>query len=284
MTADGASPVDGSSPQRDAGSRGGGQSLLPRQRREEIRRRVVDEGFVRIEQLAEALDVSLMTIHRDLDVLQTEGWLRKVRGGATARPSALHHGDVRHRIATMSGAKRDLALAAVELVEPGQSVLLDESTTALALVDLLPAKAPLTVVSNFLPVISRLGAEPGIDVICLGGAYYGAYDAFLGMRTSEAVRSLRADVLFASTTAVTGGQCYHQSQETVAVKRALMEAADRRVLLLDHSKFLQRGLHHLAPLSAFDLVLVDSGTPSAEIEALRGQGVEVRVAPAADEG
>ena len=284
MTADGASPVDGSSPQGDAGSRGGGQSLLPRQRREEIRRRVVDEGFVRIEQLAEALDVSLMTIHRDLDVLQTEGWLRKVRGGATARPSALHHGDVRHRIATMSGAKRDLALAAVELVEPGQSVLLDESTTALALVDLLPAKAPLTVVSNFLPVISRLGAEPGIDVICLGGAYYGAYDAFLGMRTSEAVRSLRADILFASTTAVTGGQCYHQSQETVAVKRALMEAADRRVLLLDHSKFLQRGLHHLAPLSAFDLVLVDSGTPSAEIEALRGQGVEVRVAPAADEG
>ncbi|CAA9437138.1 MAG: Glycerol-3-phosphate regulon repressor, DeoR family [uncultured Quadrisphaera sp.] len=284
MTADGASPPHGRRPDRDGEPPSGGQSLLPRQRREEIRRRVVDEGFVRIEQLADALDVSLMTIHRDLDVLQGEGWLRKVRGGATARPSALHHGDVRHRIATMSGAKRELAHAAVALVEPGQSVLLDESTTALALVDLLPGRGPLTVVSNFLPVITRLGAEPGIDVICLGGAYYGAYDAFLGMRTSEAVRSLRADVLFASTTAVTGGQCYHQSQETVAVKRALMEAADQRVLLLDHSKFLQRGLHHLAPLSAFDLVLVDRGTPSADVEALRGQGVEIQVAPALDEG
>jgi hypothetical protein len=68
-------------------------------------------------------------------------------------------------------------------------------------------------------------------------------------------------LLFMSTTAVTAGRCYHQSQETVAVERALIEAAARRVLLLDHTKFSKQGLYALAPLTSFDVVLVDHGYP-----------------------
>jgi DeoR/GlpR family transcriptional regulator of sugar metabolism len=250
----------------------------PRDRREQIRARVVDQGFVRIEDLAEAFGVSLMTIHRDLDALQTQGWLRKVRGGATAQPSAHHHGDVRHRAATMVEAKQEIAESAIELVEPGQSIMLDDSTTALAVARLLPGRSPLTVITNFLTGINLLTSEPGVDLIALGGAYYPAYDAFLGLRTTEGIRSLRAEILFMSTTAVTNGYCYHQSQETVAVKRALMGAADRRFLLLDHSKFEKSGLHQLAPLTAFDLVIVDSATPPDALAALRAQGVKLLVA------
>lgn len=253
-----------------------GQSA-PRERREQIRMLVVEEGFVRIEDLAETHGVSIMTIHRDLDTLQTEGWLRKVRGGATARPSAQYHGDVRHRIEAMADIKQLLARAAVDLVEPGHSVMVDESTTGLALAELLPGKSPLTVISNFLAIIKRLAGEPGIDLIALGGAYYPAYDAFLGMRTNEAIRSLRADVLFMSTTAVTDGHCYHQSQETVAVKRALMESAARRILLIDHTKFSKSGLYQLAPLTAFDLVIVDSHTDEPNLTAMQTAGVPFQV-------
>jgi DeoR/GlpR family transcriptional regulator of sugar metabolism len=253
-------------------------TAAPRDRREQIRARVVGHGFVRIEDLAETFGVSLMTIHRDLDVLQTQGWLRKVRGGATAQPSAHHHGDVRHRAATMVEAKQEVAESALELVQPGQSIIVDDSTTALALAKLLPDRSPLTVITNFLTTINLLAREPGVDLIALGGAYYPAYDAFLGLRTTEGIRSLRADILFMSVTAVTNGQCYHQSQETVAVKRALMDAADRRVLLLDHTKFKKSGLHQLAPLTAYDLVIVDSATPPDDLAALRAQGVKLRVA------
>lgn len=252
--------------------------LGPRERRDQIRQRVVAEGFARMEDLAEAFGVSLMTVHRDLDVLQSEGWLRKVRGGATAQPSALYHGDVRHRVQAMADAKRRLAEEAVTLVEPGASVMIDESTTGLAVAGLLPARGPLTVISNFLAVVNLLSGEASVDLISLGGAYYPAYDAFLGMRTTEAIRSLHADVLFMSTTAITNGHCYHQSQETVAVKRALMESADQRVLLIDHSKFAKRGLHRLAPLTDFDLVIVDQESP--DLDPLRAAGVPLRVAGA----
>jgi DeoR/GlpR family transcriptional regulator of sugar metabolism len=253
----------------------------PRERREQIRKLVVDEGFVRIEDLAETYGVSIMTIHRDLDTLQTEGWLRKVRGGATARPSAQYHGDVRYRIEAMADIKRLLARTALDLVEPGQAVMVDESTTGLALAELLPNKSPLTVITNFLAIVNRLAGEPGIDLIALGGAYYPAYDAFLGMRTNEAIRSLRADILFMSTTAVTDGHCYHQSQETVAVKRALMESAARRILLIDHTKFSKSGLYRLAPLTAFDLVIVDSRTDATILAAMRTAGVPFQVAGSA---
>lgn len=257
-----------------------GDAAAPRERREQIRRLVIAEGFVRIEALAEMFDVSLMTVHRDLDVLQREGWLRKVRGGATAQPSASYHGDVRHRVQAMADAKQQLAAAALTLVEPGAAVMIDESTTALALAERLSAKAPLTVISNFLAIITRLAGQPGIDLIALGGAYYPAYDAFLGLRTTEAIRSLRGDILFMSTTAVTDGHCYHQSQETVAVKRAFMDSADRRILMIDHTKFSKNGLHRLAPLADFDLVIVDAGTSEAAVASLRVQGVPVQVADA----
>lgn len=252
----------------------------PRERRERIKSRVVDEGFVRIEQLADELGVTPMTIRRDLDYLQSRGWLRKVRGGATAQPSTAFHGDVRHRTQAMVAEKDALARAALPLVRPGQSVIVDDSTTALALTRLLAQRAPLTVITNFVPVTQALAGSPGIELISLGGTYYPAYDAFLGLRTVDAVTSLYADTLFASTTAITRGQCYHQSQETVAVKRALMEAAARKILLVDHTKFRRRGLYQLAPVSAFDLVIVDSGIPAAELDALQADGVEVLVAEA----
>lgn len=152
--------------------------------------------------LAEQFGVSLMTIHRDLDALQSQGWLRKVRGGATALPSDVFHGDVSQRMAAMADVKRRLAHTALDLVVPGQTIMLDESTTCLHLAQRLAERTPLTVITNFLAVIKLLAGEPGITLVDLGGTYFPAYDAFLGLRTAEAAQSVRADVLFMSTTAI----------------------------------------------------------------------------------
>ncbi|MGK5543752.1 DeoR/GlpR family DNA-binding transcription regulator [Streptomyces sp. URMC 127] len=250
------------------------------ERRRQLRDLVADRGFVRTSALAEEFGVSVMTVHRDLDALQAQGWLRKVRGGASCLPSAQFHGSVGERMTTMAQTKQRLARAAAELLAPGRVVMIDDSTTCLGLTGQMAARTPLTVITNALPVVSALAREPGISLIALGGTYFPAYDAFMGLHAAQSAQAYRADVLFMSTTAVTGGRCYHMSPETVQVKRAMMASASRRVLLVDHTKFANQGLYALAPLTDFDLVLVDDAAPASEVRRLREQGVEVRVVPA----
>ncbi|GAB3472624.1 DeoR/GlpR family DNA-binding transcription regulator [Actinophytocola sediminis] len=249
------------------------------QRRHRVRERVGTAGFLRADALADEFGVSLMTIHRDLDALQAEGWLRKVRGGATSVPSAVFHGDVAQRMATMPAAKHALATAALDLVAPGETIMVDESTTCLHLAQRLVERVPLTVITHFQPVIGLLAGAPGITLIGLGGEYFPAYDAFLGLYTAEGVAKVRADTLFLSTTAISLGRCYHQSQATIQVKRAMMSAASRRILLVDHTKFVRHGLYALAPLTDFDLVLADDGLPVAEQRRLRDAGVTLTIVP-----
>ncbi len=255
-----------------------GKWSAQRERQARIRERTLTEGSVQIEQLAEEFSVNHMTILRDLDVLQQQGWLRKVRGGATAQPSALFHGDIRYRMQAMKEAKQELAHTAIKVVERGQSVMLDESTTGLYLAQLLPSRGPLTVIAYFHSIMRLFVEEIGIDLIGLGGTYYPAYDSFLGLLTAQSIRSLGGDVLFMSCTAVSEGFCYHLSQEVTLVKQALMEAASYRILMIDHSKFSKRSLFQLAPLTDFDLVIVDQNTSARELAAMRDFGVVVHVA------
>jgi DeoR/GlpR family transcriptional regulator of sugar metabolism len=99
--------------------------------------------------------------------------------------------------------------------------------------------------------------------------------------TVEAIRSLRADLLVMSTSAITDGVCYHQSQETVMFKRAMLEASARKILMVDHTKFTRRALHELVPVTAFDLVIVDDATPREIQEQLRTQDITLEVASVA---
>ena len=219
-----------------------------------------------------------MTVHRDLDTLATQGLIRKTRGVATALPSTLSEASTEYRARQNVADKYAVANAALQMIEPGQSVILDDSTTGLHLVSQLASRQPLTVITNFQSALDQLLNQPGLNVIALGGQYYPWCRAYMGSLTLDALRSIRADVFIMSTSAVTDGICFHQHHDTVLVKRAMFESARTRIAYLDHSKFERRALHALGPLSDFDTVIVDSGTSEDHIRSLRLDGVNVVVA------
>lgn len=249
----------------------------PAQRQAEIAEYVVGQGSVSATDLAERFGVSLMTIHRDLDELERQGVVRKHRGGVSAQPSSVFESNVSYRLQAARAEKQALARHARTLVEPGMAVMLDDSTSTLELAKLLDTITPLTVVTNFLETVKLLAGRPGIRLLALGGEYHRTHDSFLGVPCIEAVEALRVDLLFASTSAIAGGYAYHQEQEIVLVKRAMMRAAQRSVLMVDHTKLGRVALHRLAPLREFELVLTDGRANRNALAEMREHGARYEV-------
>jgi DeoR/GlpR family transcriptional regulator of sugar metabolism len=267
-------PEDGGGPEPAAETRQGRQQA----RQRAITEAVMAAGTIRIEQLAERFDISVMTVHRDLDELEARGLLRKSRGIATATSTLLVESSDVYRAGRQRREKQALATAAMEYLEPGQAVLLDDSTTVHQMARHLPSKSPITVITNALPLLDALRVAHGVTLLGLGGQYYNWCSAFMGSMTTRMIASLRADVLVMSTAAITDDVVFHQALETVDVKRAMLDAAGTRILLADHTKFERRALHALVPLTEFDVVIVDEETPEHHVDRMRRSGVEVVVA------
>lgn len=260
------------------GASGGRTEGMPSSaRRAQISDLVLTRPFVAVKELARLFDVSPMTIHRDLDELERQGALRKVRGGATPQPSSVFESNARYRVTVAQAEKQALANAAVTLVEPGNAVILDDSTTVLTLARLLPAVTPLTVLTNSLAVLQELKTVPDLDLVVLGGDFLPRHNCFSGLVCEATIAAMRADLLFMSSMAISGGLVFQPDQELALVKRAMIAAAARRVLLVDHTKFGRVALHRVASLQEFDLVLVDDGIDESGLRQLQDAGVPFQV-------
>ncbi|PBC01337.1 DeoR/GlpR family DNA-binding transcription regulator [Mesorhizobium sp. WSM3860] len=248
-------------------------------RRQDIAEYVIQHGEARIDELVTAFGVSRMTIHRHVDELARQGVLRKLHGAVSAQPSGVYESLFRFRETHAAAAKRALARAALAEIEPGQVVLLDDSTTANALGPLLPQIAPLTVVTNSLSLAEQLVGKGELKLILLGGEYHPTYNAFIGHICENALLKIRVNLLICSASAIDKTATLIQDPQVVRVKQAMVAAASRRVLLIDSSKFGKVALHLFAELTDFDLVLSDDGLPDEVAGSLKAAGVNLKIVP-----
>lgn len=239
---------------------------------------LVAEGAVDLDDLARRFAVSKMTIHRDLDELETAGLLRKIRGGATIESGTRFESEFRFRERQGGAAKAAMARSALDLVEPGMTVMINDGSMAAVLGAQLGAKRPLTVITNNAAVMDTLKGEAGITLIALGGVYSSKFNAFFGKLTEDALANLRADIAFISSPAVSGLEVFHMDDSVVGTKRAMMAAASQTCLLVNHSRFGQTALYRLAGLSEFDHIITDQPPEAQAMAALQGAGLPLTFA------
>ncbi len=252
----------------------------PRNRRARLRKivsLVSKEGVTTVEWLADNLDVSSMTVYRDVSELVDQGLLTRSYGEVSAASSSLAESSSKLRLGTNRELKDRIAKAAVKYVRRGDAVLLDDSTTSAHLIPALRNLSPITVATNARFIEELLINEPHMSLIHLGGDYLNWADAFFGPMTVRNIESLGIDVCLMSTTAVRGAHCYHPDPAVAETKRAMIHSAQRRILMVDHSKFVRTALHRFVAITDFTAVITDSLTPPEDIARIRDAGVEVVV-------
>ena len=223
---------------------------------------VLATGSATAQDLAIQFGVSLVTIHRDLDELERRGIVRKFHGGVSAQPSGVFESQMPYRLASMKAEKEAIAEVALRYVEPGMSILLDDSTSVLAMIDGLAERAPLHVATTFVAGLRRLSELAGdhdLTLIGLGGRYDVAHDSFVGVQTNQQVAGIHVDAVFLSTSAVSTTDMFHQEEQVASLKREMLGSASKRYLLIDHTKLNRKALLKIAALSDLDLIITDDG-------------------------
>jgi DeoR/GlpR family transcriptional regulator of sugar metabolism len=267
-------------PTADRGGPGDSVDAAPKKREARltaIRDRLMSSGTASVEDLTALTGVSRMTIHRDLDELEHRGVLHRTRGGASVEKTLLFEASVEYRMSLQRTAKDAIAEHAAALVEPGQVLLLDDSTTSYAFLRALDAELPLTIVSNFLPTLQLATSRPNTHVIALGGDYQPAYQAFFGLLTEVALETIHADVLISSASALRGRSLFHPSQLVIATRRAMVESSARRLLLVDSSKIGHTALYLYGSVEDYDDLIVDDGADAHALDVLSELDVRLHV-------
>jgi DeoR/GlpR family transcriptional regulator of sugar metabolism len=253
------------------------ESMSRQSRQRRILDHVLEAGTASAAELATLTGRSLMTVHRDLDDLSGRGLVRKYHGGVSALPTSVFESSSDFRMQRRTDAKAALARQAVTFIEPGMSVMLDDSTTVLALARLLDRVGPLTVLTNYRQVMELLIDIADIRLIAIGGQYSRTHDSFIGPSDQTGLDSYAVDIVFQSTSTMDDRMTYHQEQDVVTMKRVMLRAGARRVLMMDGSKVGQTSLHRYVAVEEFtDVILTDD--VDAELLAKIGEHTSVTIA------
>ena len=248
-------------------------------RHREVLHRLREHGPQTVDQLAAALAVSAATVRRDLAALESTGTISRVHGGAVLRPGAASDADVLRPFAQVAGDDAEdkalIAKRAAELVDDGETVILDVGTTTMHLAQALRGRT-LTVVTANLAVVDVLRDEPSIDLIVLGGQVRRAYHSLVGSLTLDTLRQVRASTVFLGASGVQpDGSVFDTTAAEVPIKRALLRAAERTVLVADRHKFPGSGALRVCAVGELDALVTNLGADQETLAAARAAGVEV---------
>ncbi len=253
------------------------QPLAVGERQDEIMLKVLAQRSVRIKDLAVEFGVSEMTIRRELDHLAELGQLERVHGGARLCQHASEEASYQQRSLVQAEAKERMALAALELIQNGDSVGLDASTSALALARILPARRVQAILTGLDSVEAVMNSP--IDFFVCGGFFHAKARSFVGAAAIDALNRLHPDKVFFSSGGFTPEDGFTDPNPQEAdTKRALLRGGALKIALVDHTKFGRRALASAANLDEVDVFITDR-QPSEEIrEALEREDVRLIVA------
>jgi DeoR/GlpR family transcriptional regulator of sugar metabolism len=252
------------------------RNLSQSERMEHVLHLLETRDYVQVAELSQAFAVSEVTVRSDLTELARQGLVARIRGGVRA----LEHGgsevgfDLRLRLEV--DRKRAIARAAAAMVNEGEAVALDASTTAYYLALELRSKRELVVVTNGLLVATALADAPGITVLVTGGMLRLSAMSLVGDFGADVLRTTRINKGFLGARGLSLSRgLMDLNPDEVRIKQEMADACEQVYGIFDGTKWHRSAL--LAFISVEELagIITDSSAPTIEIEAWRAAGVTV---------
>jgi DeoR family transcriptional regulator, aga operon transcriptional repressor len=225
-------------------------------RREEILGRLHRQGYVSVRQLAHDYRVDASTIRRDLETLARLGMAERSHGGATL-PAEPAETPYEIKIESNVAQKRAIARAVAEIVPHGSSLLMDSGSTTLEVARALRSHRELTVITNDLRVAAEIANQGDVRLIVLGGEALPSVYTLAGERAVRLISEFHVDYAVMGADAVTPRGITNTNSNEVSMKRAMLRAAAKVLLVADSSKFGHSALVRVSDLGEVDLVITD---------------------------
>jgi DeoR/GlpR family transcriptional regulator of sugar metabolism len=254
--------------------------VLVEERRNQLLEMVRVRGFASLPELAEVLQVSESTVRRDLDYLEESGTAKRTHGGVfyTGPSPKLPHFDERQP--AQWDKKRQIAQLAVQLVEDGDTVLLDGGSTTYEVARLLVGRR-LQIVTNSLPVANLFASNTNNDLVLVGGYVYPRTGVALGPYANSMLAELNVRRTILSVSGINERGFFNNNLLLVETERAMMRAADEVIVVADSSKLGRQSLAHLCALGDVQHLVVDPEISPKWREKTEVAGVRLHIAPAA---
>jgi DeoR/GlpR family transcriptional regulator of sugar metabolism len=239
-------------------------TILINERRKWIENQVNTTGKVDIDELSETLNVSSMTIRRDLAELEKDGKAIRTHGGAVSPSFLLKETPYASKEISNIPQKQAIAKKAISLIHENATIILDSGTTTLEVARLLKERADITVITNDIKIAAEL-LESKLKVIVTGGELQNRVGALYGSLTQQVLKDIHVDLFFLGAQAIDlEAGVTSPTFEKSLIKKMMMEAANSTWLLADSQKFNSKALSFVCKLSELNGLITDSGLDSTK--------------------
>ena len=238
-------------------------------------------GRVLVDSLSEQLEVSVVTIRRDLDALEQKGLLRRVHGGAVSIEPLFYEPFRRDQsfmaqLERAADEKRRIGRAAAALITPGETIALTPGTTTTEVIRGLPMNYNITVVTNTVNVAMELSNRKDVYVFVTGGHLHGEWFSLVGSAALKSLENMLINTMFIGADGMDaswGASCFNADE--AELNSTMMRLARRRVAVIDSEKLGVVANWRICKANELNVLITDTRASDAAVEPFQKQGIEV---------
>ncbi|MEN6316638.1 MAG: DeoR/GlpR family DNA-binding transcription regulator [Clostridiaceae bacterium] len=249
------------------------------ERRSKMMSMLYDKKSILVQEAAVVFGVTEETIRRDLKELEQQGLLSRTYGGAVLADDTRTEAPLNIREGINIEGKDSIGRYAAGLVNDGDTILLDASTSSLYVAKHIKDKKGLTVITNAEPIIFELSGSDDITLICTGGILRNKSLSYVGRAAENAINNYYANKLFFSCKGFSPIRDLTDSNEQESeIRKTMLRCSNQAIFLCDHTKFDKVGYVNTARLADVDMIITDVPLPDSWSDYIKGSSAHVEIA------